>query len=97
VTGAWFGIGDELIEPNGPIPANTRELRFARGFMKSSSMSWMGPSPRAFGSAGSGGSIAIADPDRRLGFGYAQNAHLGPQAGIDSRPGRMLQAALAAL
>jgi hypothetical protein len=57
----------------------------------------MGPSERAFGSAGSGGSIAVAAPEARIGFGYAQNSHLGPLAGIDSRPGRLLQAVYAAL
>jgi hypothetical protein len=65
--------------------------------MRSSEMSWMGPNDGAFGSAGSGGSIAIADPEARMGFGYAQNAHLGPLAGVDSRPGRILRAVHAAL
>jgi CubicO group peptidase (beta-lactamase class C family) len=57
----------------------------------------MGPHEGAFGSAGSGGSIAVADPESRIGFGYAQNSHLGPLAGVDSRPGRLLQALYAAL
>jgi CubicO group peptidase (beta-lactamase class C family) len=97
VTGPWIGFDEALFEPDGPIPRSTFGLRFARGFMRSSEMSWMGPNPGAFGSAGSGGSIAIADPDARVGFGYAQNSHLGPLAGIYSRQGRILSAVYRAL
>ena len=86
------GFDENLLEPTGFVPRITFGLRFAVGFMRSSEMSWMGPNEGAFGSAGSGGSIAVADPGARIGFGYAQNSHLGPLAGVDSRPGRLLQA-----
>ena len=50
VTGPWIGFDENLLEPNGPIPRGTFGLRFARGFMRGSEMSWMGPNPGAFGS-----------------------------------------------
>ena len=49
VTGPWIGFDESLFEPDGPIPRSTSGLRFARGWMRSSEMSWMGPSPGAFG------------------------------------------------
>lgn len=33
----------------------------------------VGPNPRAFGTAGGGGSFGMADPDRRMSMGYALN------------------------
>jgi CubicO group peptidase (beta-lactamase class C family) len=43
--------------------------RFSSGFMLSQPHDPMGPSPRAFGHPGAGGSIGFADPDARIGFG----------------------------
>ncbi|MCU1343742.1 MAG: EstA family serine hydrolase [Acidimicrobiia bacterium] len=88
VTGPWEGGLEQVI---AMFPA-LYSLRFSRGFKMNSTFTWMGPNSNAFGDAGSGGSISFADPVARVSFGYAQNAHLGPEAGINSRPGRVIQA-----
>jgi len=49
------------------------ETRFGLGFMLTQPMIPFGPNPRSFGHPGAGGSIAFADPDARLGFGYVMN------------------------
>jgi CubicO group peptidase (beta-lactamase class C family) len=47
--------------------------RFGLGFMLGHRGLPLGPSPRAFGHPGMGGSIGFADPDARIGFGYVTN------------------------
>ena len=96
VTGRWFGFTDEVVASSG-MPAAVFDMRFARGFSMSNPFTWMGPNPRAFGSPGAGGAIVFADPEARLGFGYAQNAHVGLGHEIDSRSGRIIEAIYDAL
>ena len=50
-----------------------RPTRFGLGFQLTMPERRLGPSPRAFGHFGAGGSLGFADPDARLAFGYAMN------------------------
>lgn len=50
-----------------------------------------------FGHTGWGGSVAFADPQRRLGFAYVTNRLLGFDDGVDPRRARLLDAVYAAL
>lgn len=50
-----------------------------------------------FGHTGWGGSVAFADPARRLGFAYVTNRMLGFDDGVDPRRARLLDALYAAL
>ena len=48
-------------------------MRWGVGFMLGSDTLPLSPSGRAFGHGGWGGSLGIADPDARVGWGYAMN------------------------
>ena len=50
-----------------------RPSRFGLGFMLSHDFSRLSPNPRAFGHAGAGGSLGMADPDAKIGFGFTMN------------------------
>ena len=66
--------------------------RFGLGFMLSQERvdARFGPSPRAFGHPGAGGSLGFADPDRRIGFGYVMN-RMGPYILLDPRAIALIQ------
>ena len=53
--------------------------------------------PRHFGHTGWGGSVAFADPARRLGFAFVTSRLLGFDDGVDPRRARLLDAVYAAL
>jgi CubicO group peptidase (beta-lactamase class C family) len=48
-------------------------MRFGLGFMLRSDFMPISPNPGAFGHPGAGGSIGMADPDAKVGFGYVMN------------------------
>ena len=70
--------------------------RFGLGFMLSSETWPMEPAKRAFGHAGAGGSMGIADPDAGIGFGYAMN-QMKSEAGDEYRYRNLLKAVYASL
>ncbi len=64
-------IGEQAFGPDavlGGLP-----MRFGLGFMLRHDFMPLSPSPRAFGHPGAGGSIGMADPDAKVGFGYTLN------------------------
>jgi CubicO group peptidase (beta-lactamase class C family) len=61
-------------------PVLLREMAFSAGFTRDpvaaagrKIRSMLGPSTSAFGHAGAGGSLAFADPGRKLAFAYVMN------------------------
>jgi CubicO group peptidase (beta-lactamase class C family) len=66
--------------------------RMALGFMLGTASEPLGPNPRAFGHGGAGGSLGMADPEAKIGFGYVMNLmHTGTWL-IDPRPKALLAA-----
>jgi CubicO group peptidase (beta-lactamase class C family) len=70
--------------------------RFSSGFMLSQPGEEMGPNPRAFGHPGAGGSLGFADPQARIGFGYAMN-RMGGGILLDPRVKAVIAAVYASL
>jgi CubicO group peptidase (beta-lactamase class C family) len=71
-------------------------MRWGLGFMLASDALPLGPSRRAFGHGGWGGSLGVADPDARVSWAYVMN---GMSAGTlgDTRAFELAQALYAAL
>jgi CubicO group peptidase (beta-lactamase class C family) len=59
-------------QSNGPDKVLLIPTRFGSGFFLSSDFSPL-YGPASFGHAGAGGSLALADPDAEIGFGYVMN------------------------
>lgn len=106
--GDWHGVHllrPESIERARALQVEGMDLvlqRFVRrslGFMLPVTTESDPRSATSFGHPGMGGSVGFADPERRLGFGYAMNQMGDPsaQGRPDPRWVRMFQAALAAL
>ncbi|MBW2369138.1 MAG: hypothetical protein JRH15_14790 [Deltaproteobacteria bacterium] len=49
-------------------------MRTALGRLVNNSFFYIGPNPKAFGTAGAGGSFAMADRENRLSVGYSLNS-----------------------
>ena len=66
--------------------------RIGLGFFLSPAHEPLGPNPRTFGHGGAGGSLGVADPEARIGFGYVMNLmHTGRWLS-DPRPRALLDA-----
>ena len=78
---------------NGPDLVLRVPTRFGPGFhlSQSSGSGRFGPNPRSFGHPGMGGSVAFADPDAEIGFGYVMN-RAGANILIGERPRRLIDA-----
>ena len=72
--------------------------RIGQGFMLSQPLplASFGPNPGSFGHPGAGGSVGFADPEARVGFGYAMN-RMGPHILLDPRADRLIDAVYDAL
>jgi CubicO group peptidase (beta-lactamase class C family) len=75
--------------------------RFASGFMKSidnrpGDSAVLGPNPAAFGHAGAGGSIGLADPTARVAIGYVMN-QMGEGVLLNARGQGLVDAVYASL
>ena len=57
---------------------------------------YVGPNPRAFGTAGAGGSLGMADRENRLSFGYSQN-RWWPALALGERARHLIDATYASL
>ena len=95
-------MGPETIEralveqSNGIDAILATPTHFGLGFQLNSDFSPKGPNLRSFGHTGAGGSLGFADPDAKIGFGYAMNQM---QLGIagDPRAQALIQAVYASL
>jgi CubicO group peptidase (beta-lactamase class C family) len=70
--------------------------RFSLGFMMSQPGASLGPSPKAFGHPGAGGSLGMADPEMKIGFGYTMNK-MRTSILIDPRATALIDALYASL
>jgi CubicO group peptidase (beta-lactamase class C family) len=81
----------------GPDAVMGLNLRAALGFFLTSPDAKLGPNPRAYGHGGAGGSLGFADPDAKVGFGYAMNRMLQENTLTDPRWGPLIDAVYASL
>jgi len=91
-------IDQAIVEQSSGIDAVlTLPIRFGLGFILTMPDAPIGPNPRTFGHAGMGGSLGFADPDAKVGFGYAMNKMIATPDLIDPRWPSMIDAIYASL
>jgi CubicO group peptidase (beta-lactamase class C family) len=71
-------------------------MHWGAGFILNGHRVIYGPNARSFGHSGYGGSFGFADPDARLGMGYAMN-RMGNAVAGDLRTLDLIRAAYAGL
>ncbi len=80
----------------GPDAVLVFPMHWGAGFIVNGARVIYGPNARSFGHSGYGGSFGFADPDARLGMGYAMN-RMGAAVAGDLRTLHLIRAAYAAL
>ncbi|TWP50805.1 beta-lactamase family protein [Lentzea tibetensis] len=76
---------DVPVRSDGHDQVMNGNTRFGLGFMLPNEVRPFSPNPRAFGHPGAGGSLAFADPDTGIGFGYTTNRLVISTSGADAR------------
>jgi len=61
------------IQSQGYCPILDRDVSFCLGFQRTRPDRPFGPNPDSFGHYGTGGSLGMADPQIKMGFGYVMN------------------------
>jgi CubicO group peptidase (beta-lactamase class C family) len=84
-------------QSSGTDAVLTIPIRFGLGFILTMPEAPLGPNPRTFGHAGMGGSLGFADPDAKVGFGYAMNKMIATDDLIDPRWPALIEALYQAL
>lgn len=100
--------GVQILEPRTIAAATTEEaagpermfcgavpMRFGLGFILSDDThryARLSPNRRAFGHTGAGGSLGMADPDARIGFGFTMNNMQGGIVSTGSTPTVLIDA-----
>ena len=91
-------IDQAIVEQSsGTDAVLTLPIRFGLGFILTMPDRPIGPNPRTFGHAGMGGSLGFADPDAKVGFGYAMNKMIATTDFIDPRWQSLIDAIYASL
>ncbi|MCI0635037.1 MAG: beta-lactamase family protein, partial [Actinobacteria bacterium] len=80
----------------GPDAVLVFPMHWGAGFILNGARLIYGPNARSFGHSGYGGSFGFADPDARLGMGYAMN-RMGSAVAGDTRTLDLIRAVYASL